>query len=69
MSQYQAEKVKDESSTEREEEHYEVESYDPPVEFEDPMFELMQEELGEEYDDTSKVLESYRPYGVPPNSG
>ena len=57
-SQRQAEKVKDESedkkdesSTERENEHYEVKSYDLPVEFEDPMFELMQEELGEEYDD------------------
>ena len=56
MSQRQAEKAKDkskdkdESCTEKEE-HYEVESYDLPVEFQDPMFELMQEELEEEYDD------------------
>ena len=57
-SQRQAEKAKDkskdkkdESSTEKEEEHYEVKGYDPPVEFEDPMFELMQQELEQEYDD------------------
>ena len=58
-SQGQAEKAKDESivkkeksSVGKEEEHYETESYDPPVEFEDPMFELMQEkELEEEYDE------------------
>ena len=55
-SQGQAEKAKDksmvkmdETSVGKEEEHYETESYDPPVEFEDPMFELMQEDLKEEY--------------------
>ena len=54
-SQGQAEKAKDESivkkdksSVGKEEEHYETKSYDPPVDFEDPMFELMQE-LEEEY--------------------
>ena len=59
-SQRQAEKAegeskdkKDESSTENKEEHYEAESYDPPVEFEDPMFELIQKELEEEYDEMS----------------
>ena len=57
-SQSQAEKAKDksivkedESSAGKKEEHYEAKSYDPPVEFEDPMFELMQEELEEAYDD------------------
>ena len=40
----------DESSAGKEEVHYETKSYDPPVEFEDPMFELVQEEeLEEEY--------------------
>ena len=40
----------DKSSAGKEEEHYKIESYDPPVESEDPMFELMQEEeLEEEY--------------------
>ena len=56
-SQGEAEKAKDESTTKKDEsavkkkeEHYETESYDPPVEFEDPMYELMQEEeLEEEY--------------------
>ena len=48
---------KDESSTIKEEEHYEAESYDPPVEFEDPIFELMQEELEEEYDDMTPEQE------------
>ena len=32
----------------KEEEHYETKSYDPPVAFEDPVFELMQEEELEE---------------------
>ena len=42
---------KDESSVEKEDKHYKTKSYDPPVKFEDPMFELMQEEeLEEEYD-------------------
>ena len=35
----------------KEEEHYETESFDPPVESGDPMFELMQEELEAEYDE------------------
>ena len=63
-SQRQAEKVKDKSrdekdksSAEKEEEHYEVESYDPPMQFEDPMFELLQEELEEEYDDITPEQE------------
>ena len=57
-SQGQAEKAKDElivkkdeSSVGKEEEHYETKSYDLPVEFEDPMFELMQDRLEEEYDE------------------
>ena len=64
ISQDQAEKAKDEltvkmdkSSARKEEEHYETESYDPPVEFEDPMFELMQEELEEEYDEMTPEQE------------
>ena len=63
-SQGQAEKAKDESivkkdesSVRKEEEHYETESYDPLVEFEDPMFELMQEELQEEYDEMTPEQE------------
>ena len=64
-SQGQAEKAKDElivkkdkSSAGKEEEHYETESYDPPVESEDPMFELMQEEeLEEEYDEMTPKQE------------
>ena len=63
-SQDQAEKTKDEltvkmdeSSVGKEEEHYETASYDPPVEFEDPMFELMQEEELEEYDKMSPEQE------------
>ena len=64
MSQRQDEKVRDESKDEedkspagKEEEHYEAKSYDLPVEFEDPMFELMQEELEEEYDDMTPEQE------------
>ena len=49
--------TKDESSTGKEEEHYEAESYGPPVEFEDPMFELMQEELEKMYDDMTPEQE------------
>ena len=56
-SQSQAEKAKDESSAGKKEEHYEAWSYDPPVESEDPMFELMQEELEEEYDDMTPEQE------------
>ena len=41
----------------KEEEHYETESYDLPVESEDPMFELMQEELEEEYDEMTPEQE------------
>ena len=48
----------DKSSAGKEEEHYETESYDPTVEFEDPMFELMQEEeLEEEYDEMTPEQE------------
>ena len=63
-SQGHAEKAKDESivkkdksSVGKDEEHYETESYDPPVEFEDPVFELMQEELEEEYDEMTPEQE------------
>ena len=39
---------KDEST--QQEEHYETKSDDPPIEFEDQVYELMQEaEIGEEY--------------------
>ena len=58
-SQDQDEKMKDESvgrvdesPAEEEEEQYDTESFDLPVEFEDPMFELMEgEELEEEYNE------------------
>ena len=64
-SQCQAEKAKDESivkkdesSVGKEEEHFETKSYDLPVESEDPMFELMQEEeLEEEYDEMTPEQE------------
>ena len=42
----------DESPTEEEEEQYDAESFDPPVEYEDPMFMLMEgKELEEEYNE------------------
>ena len=58
-SKGQDEKTKDESVSrvhkspaEEEEEQYNTESFDPPVEFEDPMYELMEgKELEEEYNE------------------
>ena len=43
------ESVKEDESTQQKE-HYETKSDNPPIEFKDPMYELMQEaEIGEEH--------------------